>query len=55
MVWCDVSYEGVTELWFFEKDIKTSSQVYQDTILENVAKPLTKALIGFLILENQQK
>ncbi|TLO71586.1 hypothetical protein FEG37_18500, partial [Acinetobacter baumannii] len=34
MVWWGISYEGVTEPYFCEKGIKTSAQVYQDTILE---------------------
>ncbi|XP_045449461.1 uncharacterized protein LOC123658025 [Melitaea cinxia] len=38
MVYRGVSYEGLTEPYFYEKGIET--QVYQDTILEKVVKPL---------------
>lgn len=46
MVWWGISYEGVTEPYFCEKGIKTSAQVYQDTILEKVVKPLNNTMFN---------
>ncbi|XP_028031104.1 uncharacterized protein LOC114243711 [Bombyx mandarina] len=42
MVWWGVSYQGVTKLHFSEKGVKTSAKVYQETVLDHVAKPPSK-------------
>lgn len=44
MVWWGVSYEGVTEVHFCEKGVKTSARVYQESVLERVVKPLNQSL-----------
>lgn len=44
MVWWGVSYDGITDLHFCEKGVKTSARVYQQTILEDVVKPLNHTL-----------
>lgn len=44
MVWWGVSYHGVTKLHFCEKGVKTSAKVYQETILNDVVKPLSDTL-----------
>lgn len=44
MVWWGVSYNGVTDLYFCEKGVKTAARNYQRNILEAVVKPLTKTL-----------
>ncbi|XP_026325277.1 uncharacterized protein LOC113234191 [Hyposmocoma kahamanoa] len=54
MVWWGVSYEGVTEPYFCEKGIKTSAQVYQDTILEKVVKPLNITMFNNQVWSFQQ-
>lgn len=46
MVWWGVAYDGVTELHFCEKGVKTSAKVYQTNVLENVVKPLNKTLFA---------
>lgn len=43
MIWWGVSYEGVTQLHFCEKGVKTSAPVYQE-MLEQVVKPLNTSL-----------
>jgi transposase len=54
MVWWGVSYEAVTEPYFCEKGIKTSAQVYQDTILEKVVKPLNITMFNIHVWSFQQ-
>ena len=49
-----LSYEGVTEPYFYEKGIKTSAQVYQDTILEKVVKPLNNTMFNNQVWSFQQ-
>lgn len=44
MVWWGVSYDGVTDLHFCEKGVKTSAKVYQQSVLEDVVKPLNDTL-----------
>ena len=44
MVWWGVSYDGVTNLQFCEKGVKTSAKVYQESILELSVKPLNSTL-----------
>lgn len=44
MVWWGVSYDGVTNLHFCEKGVKTSGKVYQESVLEAVVKPLNQSL-----------
>lgn len=44
MVWWGVSYDGVTQLHFCEKGVKTSAAVYQKTVLEQVVKPLSTTI-----------
>lgn len=46
MVWWGVSYDGVTELHFCEKGVKTSAKVYKETVLEHVVKPLNRTLFA---------
>ncbi len=44
MVWWGVSWEGATAIHFCEPGVKTTAQIYQDTILEPVVKPLNETL-----------
>lgn len=44
MVWWGVSYEGVTNIHFCEKGVKTSALVYQNTVLDSIVKPLNTTL-----------
>lgn len=46
MVWWGVSYDGVTKLHFCEKGVKTSANVYQNTVLDKVVKPLNSTLFN---------
>ncbi len=46
MVWWGVTYDGVTQLHFCEKGVKTSAEVYQNTILEPLVKPLNTSLFN---------
>lgn len=46
MVWWGVAYDGVTELHFCEKGVKTSAKVYQNDVLDNVVKPLNSTLFA---------
>lgn len=46
MVWWGVSYDGVTDLHFCEKGVKTSAKVYQTTVLEDVVKPLNQTMFA---------
>ncbi|XP_045536677.1 uncharacterized protein LOC123721594 [Papilio machaon] len=45
MVWWGVSYQGVTKLNFCGKGVKTSTKVYQDTVLDHAVKPLSNTII----------
>ena len=44
MVWWGVCYDGVTELHFCEKGVKTSAKIYQDTVLQTIIKPLNTTM-----------
>lgn len=46
MVWWGVSYEGVTQLHFCEKGVKTAAKNYQADVLEGCVKPLSSTLFG---------
>lgn len=46
MVWWGVSYEGVTDIHFCEKGVKTSAKVYQETVLEPFVKPLNTSMFS---------
>lgn len=44
MVWLGASYQGMTEVHFCEKGVKTGAMVYQNTVLDKVVKPLSQTL-----------
>lgn len=44
MVWWGVSYAGVTDIHFCEKDVKTTAKIYQKNVLEQMVKPLNITL-----------
>lgn len=44
MVWWGVSHQGVSDLHFCEKGVKTGASVYQKNVLEGVVKPLNTTL-----------
>lgn len=46
MVWWGVSYQGVTQLHFCEKGVKTSAKNYQSDILEECVRPLTETMFS---------
>jgi hypothetical protein len=46
MIWWRVSHQGVTPLHFCKKGVKTGAQVYQEHVLQGVAKPLNGTLFN---------
>lgn len=46
MVWWGVSHQGVTDLHFCEKGVKTGAKVYQQDVLEGVVRPLNTGLFS---------
>ncbi|CAF4883957.1 unnamed protein product [Pieris macdunnoughi] len=46
MVWLGVSYYGLTEVNFFEKGVKTSATVYQETVLYRLVKDISSTLFA---------
>ena len=46
IVWCGVSYEGVTQLHFCEQGVETCAVNYQTDILETVENPLNNTLFA---------
>ena len=46
MVWWGVSYEGVTDLHFCAKGVKTNAKNYVKDILEDKLKPLNQTMFN---------
>ncbi|KPJ20472.1 Transposable element Tc3 transposase [Papilio machaon] len=46
MVWLGVSYWGLTEVHFCEKGVKTNAVVYQNTVLTNLAEPVSHTMFN---------
>ncbi|UYV82768.1 hypothetical protein LAZ67_22000800 [Cordylochernes scorpioides] len=46
MVWWGVSYQGVTDLHFCAKGVKTTAKNYQEDILEQIVKPLNTKMFN---------
>ena len=44
LLWCGVSYEGITFLYYCEKGIKRAVKNYQRDILTNVTEPLNQTM-----------